>query len=96
VWGQAGAGLKLVPPHADRGAVEGDVASGLLAGILAKGTFDGRARLLVEDGLVGAHRAAEDLNGCERRAHLAKVRSVGGCISRAKRVPTRFLSRIKA
>jgi hypothetical protein len=62
VWGQAGAGLKLIPPHADRGAVEGDVASGLLAGILAKGTFDGRARLLVEDGLVWAHRGTEDLN----------------------------------
>jgi hypothetical protein len=62
VWGQASAGLKLIPPHANRGAVEGNVASGLLAGILAKGTFDGRARLLVEDGLVGAHRDTEDLS----------------------------------
>ncbi|WP_103021475.1 hypothetical protein [Salinibacter altiplanensis] len=62
VWGQAGAGLELVPTHTDGGPVECDIASGLLAGILAEGTLDGTARLLMEDGLIRAHGLEEDLS----------------------------------
>jgi hypothetical protein len=59
VWGKAGARLELIPPYSDRGAVESDIASRLLASVLAEGTFDFDTRLLVEDGLVRAHGKGE-------------------------------------